>query len=82
MVDKKDPNQKRHVQDLRRRNKDTETLVWPLPPTDDIIDKVARSPERSKIDLVQSFDQIRVEPSDVPKMKRLYVLRKMRYRLP
>ena len=35
--------------------------------TDDIVDKVARSPERSKIDLVQSFDQIRVDPPDVPK---------------
>ena len=67
MVPKKDPGEFRHVQDLRRRNKDTETLVWPLPPTDDIVDKVARSPERSKIDLVQSFDQIRVEPTDVPK---------------
>ena len=44
-----------------------EILVWPLPPTDDIVDKVARSPERSKIDLVQSFDQIRVDPSDVAK---------------
>ena len=67
MIAKKDPDERRHVQDLRRRNKDTETLVWPLPPTDDIVDKVARSPERSKIDLVQSFDQIRVDPPDVPK---------------
>src|SRR5437667_4611664 len=67
MVPKKDPGEYRHVQDLRRRNKDTETLVWPLPPTDDIVDKVARSPERSVIDLVQSFDQIRVDPADVPK---------------
>ena len=67
MVPKKDPGEFRHVQDLRRRNKDTETLVWPLPPTDDIVDKVARSPERSKIDLVQSFDQIRVDPADVVK---------------
>src|SRR5204863_1154514 len=67
MVPKKDPGKYRHVQDLQRRNKDTETLVWPLPPTDDIVDKVARSPERSVIDLVQSFDQIRVDPADVPK---------------
>jgi Reverse transcriptase (RNA-dependent DNA polymerase)/Retroviral aspartyl protease/Zinc knuckle len=67
MVPKKDPGEFRHVQDLRRRNKDTETLVWPLPLTDDIVDKVARSPERSKIDLVQSFDQIRVDPADVVK---------------
>ena len=67
MVPKKDPNERRHVQDLRRRNKDTETLVWPLPVTDDIIDDVARSPERSILDLVQSFDQIRVDPADVSK---------------
>jgi hypothetical protein len=67
MVPKKDPGERRHVQDLRRRNKDTETLVWPLPQTDDITDKVARSPERSKIDLVQSYDQIPVDPPDVPK---------------
>jgi hypothetical protein len=67
MVPKKDPREFRHVQDLRRRNKDTETLAWPLPPADDIADKVARSQERSKIDLVQSFDQIRVDPSDVAK---------------
>jgi hypothetical protein len=57
----------RYVQDLRRRNKDTETLVWPLPVTDDIIDEVARPPECSMLDLVQSFDPIRVDPSDVPK---------------
>lgn len=35
---------------------DTETLVWPLLLTDDIVDKVARSPKRSIIGLVQSFD--------------------------
>lgn len=44
-------------------------MVWPLPPMDDIIYKVACSPGRSKIDLVQSFDQIRVDPSDVAKQR-------------
>ena len=67
MVAKKNPGELRHVQDLRRRNKDMETLVWPLPPTDDIVDKVARSLERSIIDLVQYYDQIRVALSDIIK---------------
>ena len=67
MVPKKDPGDYRHVQDLHRRNKDTETLVWPLPPTEDIVDNVARSPQCSKVDLVQSYDQICVDPADVAK---------------
>ena len=67
MVAKKHPGERRHVQDLRRRNKDTETLVWPLPVREDIVEDVARSPERSLLDLIQSFDLIRVHPPDVPK---------------
>jgi transposase InsO family protein len=67
MVPKKDPGTYRHVQDLRRRNKDTETMVWPLPPTEEVVDKVARSKQRSKLDFIQSFDQIRVAPEDVSK---------------
>jgi hypothetical protein len=66
MVPKKDPGEMRHVQDLRPRNKDTETMVWPLPPTEEIIIKVAGCLEQSCVDLIQSFDQIRVADQDVP----------------
>jgi hypothetical protein len=63
MVPKKNPGTYRHIQDLRRCNKDTDTMVWPLPPTEEVVDKVAHS----KLDFIQAFDQIRVVSSDIPK---------------
>jgi hypothetical protein len=42
-------------------------MVWPLPIPETIVTKVANSAQQSSIDLIQSFDQIRVAEEDVPK---------------
>jgi hypothetical protein len=40
MVPKKE-NKLRHVQDLRKRNLDTESMAWPLPDQEELVHKIA-----------------------------------------
>ena len=64
MVPKKEQGKYRHVQDLRRRNADTESIVWPLPDQEEVVKGIARSSNGSTFDLISAFDQTRIEPSD------------------
>jgi hypothetical protein len=61
---KKNPNL-RTVVDSRKRNANTVRDVTPLPDQDGIRTDVARARFRSKIDLSDAYEQIRVEPADV-----------------
>ena len=56
MVPKKEPGTYRHIQDLRQRNKEMDTMVWPLPQREEIVQKVVRMRQKSKLDVIQSFD--------------------------
>ena len=42
-------------------------MVWPLPQREEVVQKVTRTKQKSKLDLIQSFDQIRVAREDVRK---------------
>lgn len=55
----------RTVVDCRRRNDNTVHDVTPLPDQDRIRQDVARANYRSKIDLSNAYEQIRIEPEDV-----------------
>jgi hypothetical protein len=55
------------VVDARQRNDNTLKDVTPLPDQDVIREDVARAKYRSKIDLADAYEQVRVEPRDVPK---------------
>ena len=57
----------RTVVDCRRRNDNTARDVTPFPDQDEIRADVARAKYRSKIDLSDAYEQIRVEPEDVHK---------------
>ena len=57
----------RTVVDLRKRNDNTVKDVTPLPDQDQIRMDVARAPFRSKIDLSDAYEQVRVVPEDVGK---------------
>ena len=57
----------RTVVDGRQRNDNTIKDVTPLPDQDLIRLDVARARIRSKIDLSDAYEQIRIIPSDVPK---------------
>ncbi|GJE92037.1 polyprotein [Phanerochaete sordida] len=57
----------RTVVDCRRRNDNTVKDVTPFPDQEQIRMDVARAPFRSKIDLSDAYEQIRVEPADVGK---------------
>jgi hypothetical protein len=57
----------RTVIDCRKRNANTVRDVTPLPDQDQIRTDVARGKYRSKIDISDAFEQMRVEPEDVPK---------------
>ena len=61
MVPKKD-GAFRYVQDLRKRNADTDTLAWPMPDQEELVHKIARSSNASVFDLISAFDQTRIEP--------------------
>jgi hypothetical protein len=58
----------RTVIDARQRNDNTVKDVTPLPDQDTIREDVARARYRSKIDLADAYEQVRVEPGDVGKM--------------
>jgi hypothetical protein len=57
----------RTVVDCRKRNDNTVRDVTPLPDQDSIRTDVARAKYRSKIDLSNAYEQIRIVPEDVPK---------------
>jgi len=57
----------RTVVDARQRNDNTVKDVTPLPDQDAIREDVARARYRSKIDLADAYEQVRVEPKDVHK---------------
>jgi hypothetical protein len=57
----------RTVFDLRLQNENTVKDVTPFPDQDCIRNDVARAPFRSKIDLTEAYEQIRIAPEDVKK---------------
>lgn len=57
----------RTVVDLRQRNDNTVKDVTPMPDQDNIREDVARAKYRSKIDLSDAYEQVRVILRDVPK---------------
>jgi hypothetical protein len=65
-VPKKD-GRLRTVVDARQRNDNTAKDVTPLPDQEVIREDVARAKYRSKIDLADAYEQVRVEPNDVSK---------------
>lgn len=64
MVPKHEPGKFRHVQDLRKRNEDTESMSWPMPDQEELVHKVAQSSHVSIGDMISAFDQTRVDPRD------------------
>ncbi|KAJ3500276.1 hypothetical protein NMY22_g19310 [Coprinellus aureogranulatus] len=62
-----EPLRLRTVVDLRERNANTHKLAAPLPDMDGILRRLARARYRSIIDGQDAYEQIRVEPEDVPK---------------
>ena len=65
---RKKNNVLRTVVDGRRRNENMVKDVTPLPDQDMICLDVARAKIRSKIDLSDAYEQVRIMPSDVHKM--------------
>jgi hypothetical protein len=57
----------RTVVDCRQRNENTVKDVTPFPDQDQIRMDVARAKYRSKIDLSNAYEQVRIDPSDVHK---------------
>jgi hypothetical protein len=57
----------RTVFDLRLQNENTVKDVTPFPDQDCIRNDVARAPYRSKIDLTEAYEQVRIIPEDVSK---------------
>lgn len=55
----------RTVVDCRKRNDNTVKDVTPFPDQEQIRQDVARAPIRSKIDLSDAYEQIRIDPKDV-----------------
>ena len=64
MVPKKEPGTHRHVQDLRKRNVDTESMAWPMPDQEELVHNIARSSNGSFFDMISAFDQTRIHPDD------------------
>ena len=54
----------RHVQDLRKQNKDIESIAWPLLNQDELIYKIVQSLNASKLYLISAFDQTRIHLDD------------------
>jgi len=57
----------RMVFDLHQQNDNTEKDVSPFPDQDVIQHDIARAAYRSKLDMSEAYEQIRVRPEDVPK---------------
>lgn len=64
MVPKHEPGRFRHVQDLRKRNEDTERMAWPISDQEELVHSIARSSNASMFDMISAFDQTRVHPND------------------
>jgi hypothetical protein len=64
-IPKKDGKKLRTVIDARKRNDNTEKDVTPFPDQEQIRSEVARGKYRSKIDMSNAYEQIRIQPSDV-----------------
>ena len=56
----------RTVVDARQRNSNTVKDLTPLPDQEIIWEDVANARFKSKIDLADAYEQVRVEPRDVP----------------
>jgi hypothetical protein len=57
----------RTVMDLRQRNDNTVHDLTPMPDQDRIRNDVARAAVRSKLDMSDAYEQVRVEPADIHK---------------
>ena len=55
------------VFDLRQQNDNTWKYVTPFPEQDTIRHDVARAQLRSKLDMTEAYEQMRVKPEDVRK---------------
>ena len=55
------------VFDLRMQNENTEKVVSPFPDQDTIQHNVACAAYRSKLDMSEVYEQIRIHDEDVPK---------------
>lgn len=61
------PPRLRVVCDLRERNANTHKVTSPLPDMEGILRRISRKPYRTLIDGKDAYEQIRVEPSHVPR---------------
>ena len=57
----------RTVFDLRQQNKDTWKDVTPFPDQDAIRHDIVRATFRSKLDMTEAYEQMRIRPEDVRK---------------
>ncbi|KEP46697.1 putative Ty3/Gypsy polyprotein/retrotransposon [Rhizoctonia solani 123E] len=64
---KKDKQSLRTVIDLRKRNDNTVKDITPFPNQDEIREAVARAKYRSKLDMTNAYEQIRIIPDHVKK---------------
>ena len=64
MVPKKELETYRHVQDLRKRNADTESMAWPMLDQEELVHNMAHSSNASIFDMISAFDQTRIHPDD------------------
>jgi len=56
VVPKHELGEFQHVQGLRKRKEDTESMAWPLPDQDELIHKIVQSSNALKFDLISAFD--------------------------
>ena len=64
IVPKSEAGKFREVQDLRKRNEDTESMSWPMPDQEELVHRVAQSSNVSVGDMISAFDQTRIDPQD------------------
>lgn len=64
-ISKKQAGKIRMVVDCRKRNENTVKAVAPFPDQEQIRNDVARALHRSKIDMLNAYEQIRINPKDV-----------------
>ncbi|WVZ52665.1 hypothetical protein U9M48_003703 [Paspalum notatum var. saurae] len=68
LVEKKDTNVKRMCVDYRALNKVTIKNKYPLPRIDDLFDQLQGACVFSKIDLRSGYHQLKIHPTDIPKI--------------